>query len=262
MAYPDVSADDEIRWQKLRREEVAELATRDPVLLLPIGAIEQHGPHLPIDTDTNTVTEIAELTAKRLGDRSALVLPTIPWGLSPYWMPFPGTITLRPETILALIADIGQSVAAHGFRRVIIVNGHGGNGGIIGVAATQLAEHGIRAIALSYWSLLGEDLLEITPADYGQIGHAGQSETSIQLYLQPNRVDPEYASVADWTDLSGMAGDVLTAGAYKPPVPLVEAPTGVYGDLTQARAELGAEIIGRVVERLTTVIRQFPATTA
>ncbi len=248
----------EVRWQKLRRDHIAKLAAYDPVVLQPIGAIEQHGPHLPVDTDTNSVTEIAERAARSLGNRSALVLPTISWGLSPYWMPFAGTITLRPETILALFSDIGRSVAAHGFRRLIIVNGHGGNGGIIGVAATQMADHGLRAIAMSYWSLIGSELGGITPGDHGHIGHAGQTETSIQLYLQPDRVDRFYQSVTGWTDLGSMAADLLTAGAYKPPLPLVEAPIGVYGDVTQARAELGQAIIERVSERLSEVVRTFP----
>jgi creatinine amidohydrolase len=250
--------DSEVRWQKLRRDEIAALAERDPVLLLPIGAIEQHGPHLPVDTDANSVSTIAEQAAAQAGPDGALVLPTIHWGLSPYWMPFAGTITLRPETILALISDIGRSVAGHGFRRMVIINGHGGNGGIIGVAATQLADHGIRAIALSYWALLGSELGSITPADHGHIGHAGQTETSIQLHLQPDRVDPGFHSVTTWRDLGDMADDLLTPGAYKPPLPLVESPNGVYGDLTQARAELGAQIVDLAAERLADLVRSFP----
>jgi creatinine amidohydrolase len=248
----------EVRWQKLRRDEIAALAEHDPVLLLPIGAIEQHGPHLPVDTDANSVSTIAERAAARVGPDGALVLPTIHWGLSPYWMPFAGTITLRPETILALISDIGRSVAGHGFRRLVIINGHGGNGGIIGVAATQLADHGLRAIALSYWALLGSDLGSITPADHGHIGHAGQTETSLQLHLQPDRVASDYQSVTDWKDLGEMAGDLLTPGAYKPPLPLVESPNGVYGDLTQARPELGAQIVDLAAERLADLVRAFP----
>ena len=143
----------EVRWHKLRRDEVAAMATREAVVLAPIGAIEQHGPHLPLDTDSNAVAAVAERAARRIEQPPALVLPPVWWGLSPYWMPFAGTLSLRPETILALFADLGASVARHGFRRLVIVNGHGGNAGIVAVAATTLAEHGIRAAALSYWDL-------------------------------------------------------------------------------------------------------------
>ena len=248
----------EVRWQKLRRDQIAALAERDPVLLLPIGSIEQHGPHLPIDTDTDSATEVCERAAGQLEEGAALVLPSITWGLSPYWLPFAGTITLRPQTILALISDIGASVAAHGFRRLIIVNGHGGNAGIIAVAATQLADHGIRAWALSYWSMLGAELAEMTPGDHGMIGHAGQSETSIQLYLQPELVDPEFRSMTGWTDVAEMAVDPLRQVAAMPPLPLVEAPSGVYGNATLATAEIGEQIVNRAAERLAAMIRNLP----
>lgn len=249
----------EVRWHKLRRDQIAALAGRDPVLLLPIGAIEQHGPHLPIDTDTSAVTEVAVQAASRLPEGAALVLPTIAWGLSPYWLPFAGTITLRPETILALISDIGRSVAAHGVRRLVIVNGHGGNAGIIAVAATQLADHGIRALSLSYWSLLGKQLGEWAFGDHGLIGHAGQSETSIQLYLQPERVDPTYRAMTDWADVETLAANPITGVGYQPPLPQIEAPNGVYGNAPLGDAEIGERIITTAAERLAELVRSLPA---
>ncbi len=178
----------EVRWHKLRRDQVAQAAAAGAVLLLPIGSVEQHGPHLPLDTDANAATAVVERASRRLAEPPALVLPPIWWGLSPYWLPFAGTLSLRPETILALIADLGASVARHGLRRMVIVNGHGGNGRVVGVAATQLADHGVRAAALSYWELLGAELAALAPGDGGHVGHAGQTETSIQLFLQPELV--------------------------------------------------------------------------
>ena len=251
--------DQEIRWKKLTRDRIAELVEHDPVLLLPIGAIEQHGPHLPVDTDANSVSTVAERAAGALGPESCLVLPTIHWGLSPYWLPFAGTISLRPETILALMRDIGASVAQHGFRRMIILNGHGGNAGIIAVAATQMAELGIRAMSISYWSLLGDALHRLTPRDYGHIGHAGQTETSIQLHLQPEHVDPGWASITDWADLGRLAEGLATPGAYSPPLPKVEAPNGIYGDVTAASDQLGAAIVKMAADQLTELIKQFHA---
>lgn len=248
----------EVRWQKLRRDQIAEAAKHDPVLLLPIGAIEQHGPHLPVDTDTSAVTAVAIQAAEAATARNALVLPTISWGLSPYWMPFAGTITLRPETILALISDIGRSVAGHGFRRVLIVNGHGGNQGIVGVAATQLADHGIRAWALSYWALLGKELGEITPGDLGMIGHAGQTETSVGLHLQPEFVDPGYRDLTGWTDLEAMASSPTAGAMYAPPLPLEEGPSGVYGNAPLGDAALGERVISRAAERLAQTIQALP----
>ena len=250
----------EIRWHKLRRDEIAEVARHDPVLLLPIGAIEQHGPHLPIDTDTSTVIAVSERAAGLLPPLTALVLPPIAWGLSPYWMPFAGTITLCPETILALISDIGRSVAAHGFRRLMIVNSHGGNAGIIGVAVTQLADFGIRATALSYWSLLGTELGTLSPGDHGLIGHAGQTETSIQLHLQPELVHPSYRELTGWTDLESKASSPLAGALYAPPLPLHEGPTGVYGNAPLAEAAIGERIVAMAAERLAEVVSAMPRT--
>lgn len=244
----------EVRWQKLTREAIRIHATNDPLLIQPIGAIEQHGPHLPIDTDSNTVETIAIAAARTVGPEQALVLPTITWGLSPYWLPFPGTITLRPETILAIFADIGHSVAAHGFTRMLILNGHGGNGGIIGVAATQLADHGIRATAMSYWALFGDDLGRLSPGDFGHIGHAGQTETSLQLYLQPELVDPSFAAITERADLAPIVDRLSLPGAYAPPNPLIESPNGIYGDVASAAAGIGEKLIEIVSERLTNLI--------
>ena len=250
--------DGTVLWAEMNRERIRILASRDPVLIQPIGAIEQHGPHLPVDTDTSSVTAMAIRTAKLLGPEQAIVLPTIQWGLSPYWLSFPGTITLRPETILALLDDIGRSVAAHGFRRMVILNGHGGNTGIVAVAATQMACHGIRAHSLAYWSLAGPELADLAPGDMGHIGHAGQTETSIQLHLRAELVDPGFAQITEWTDLGPLLEGLTTPGTYAPPLPESEAPNGIYGNAPAASADVGAQLTAVVGDRLAAWIRSLP----
>ncbi len=247
----------EVRWHKLRRGQVAEAAAAGAVLVQPIGAIEQHGPHLPLDTDTAAVTAICVRAALRVADPPALVLPSVAWGLSPYWLPFPGTISLRPETILALVGDIGASVAKHGFRRIVIVNGHGGNAGIVAVCATLLADHGLRATAVSWWSLLGEDLHTLAPRDAGHIGHAGQTETSVQLALQPDLVDHASVAAAHCADLDVLRATSFAGAGYAPPLPEIESPHGVYGDAPAATAEIGAAILERAADRLAEYIARF-----
>ncbi|MCC6313106.1 MAG: creatininase family protein [Thermomicrobiales bacterium] len=249
----------EVRWGKLRRDEIGAAAAAGATLLLPTGAVEQHGPHLPLDTDIVDANAVAERAARLLTDPPALVLPPIWWGLSPYWLSFPGTLTLRPETMLALVSDIGASAAHHGFQRVAIVNGHGGNAGLVGVAATQLAEHGLRAVALSYWDLLGEDLGRIAPGDAGHIGHAGQTETSIQLYLQPERVREPLPGPEGCADLTARMAEPFARVGYAPPDPAREAPLGVYGAAAAARPEIGKELIALAAERLAEFIRRFVA---
>jgi creatinine amidohydrolase len=247
----------DVSWQTLRRDHIAALP-KTTVLLLPIGAVEQHGPHLPLDTDIAGAAAVCERAAQALDEPPALVLPPIPWGLSPYWLPFAGTLSLRPETILGLIADIGGSVARHGFGRMVIVNGHGGNAGIIGVAATMLAERSVRAAALSYWNLLGADeLRRLAPGDGGHIGHAGQTETSIQQFLRPDLVAPE--PPPDGADISGWFEPPFGGAFYAPPDPLREAPLGVYGAASGADATIGREVVERAAERLAEFVRRFAA---
>jgi creatinine amidohydrolase len=142
---------------------------------------------------------------------------------------------------------------------MVIVNGHGGNAGIVGVAATQLADHEIRAVALSYWSLLGARLGEWAPGDHGLIGHAGQSETSAQLYLQPERVDASFRSMTDWAGLEALSANPLTGVGYQPPSPMSEAPNGVYGNAPAGEAEIGELIVTTAAERLAELMRSLPA---
>lgn len=249
----------EVRWHKMRRGQIAEAAAAGAVVVQPIGAIEQHGPHLPLDTDTAAVSEICERAARLLVNPTPLVLPAIAWGLSPYWLPFPGTLTLRPETILALVGDIGASVARHGFRRLVIVNGHGGNAGIVAVCATMLADHGLRATAVSWWSLLGTELETLAPRDAGHIGHAGQTETSVQLVLQPDLVDHASVDGDQCADLPAMRGTTFAGVGYAPPLPATESPFGVYGDAPAATAEIGAAVLDRAADRLAGYITRFAA---
>jgi creatinine amidohydrolase len=252
----------EVRWQKLRRDQVAEIAAAGGLPLLPIGSVEQHGPHLPLDTDSHAATTVAERAALRLtetADPPGLVLPPIWWGLSPYWLPYPGTLSLRPETILALIADLGASVARHGFRRLVIVNGHGGNEGIVAVAATQLADCGLRAAALSYWELIGDELRQWSRHDGGSIGHAGEVETSIMLALQPDLVDADQAGNVAGADLATRGGRFPGVG-YAPPNPERESPSGVYGAAAAGRPELGEHVIALAADRLADFVREFART--
>lgn len=247
----------QVLWQKMRREEIALSAKDQPTLLQPIGAIEQHGPHLPIDTDSHAVFDVCQRAAELADAPPMIVLPPIWWGLSPYWLTYPGTITLRPETILALLADIGVSVAAHGFHRMIIVNGHGGNAGIVAVAATQMADHGIRAAAVNWWSVIGADLGQITPGDGGHIGHAGQTETSVQLALQPEHVKHDAITDAGCADLVAMRKQPFAGIGYAPPLPRLEAPNGVYGDAPAATADLGEHVLSLAAERLAAYVSRF-----
>jgi len=241
-------------WAKLRRDEIGAAARDGSVPLLPVGAIEQHGPHLPLDTDINASFEVCRRAAAALRDR-AVVLPPVWWGLSPYWMGFPGTLTLRAETLLALIADIVSSVSRHGFRQLLIVNGHGGNDGLLQAAAAQSSTADFRVASVSYWNL-APDVLRATRD--GGIGHAGEAETSINLHLQPEAVDHEARASGVELPLPRRAIGARH-GVYEPPWPARDSEQGVFGRPQAASKETGERIIDAAAAKLVELIQEFAA---
>ena len=252
-----------VLWQKQRRTEIAAAAERGGVALLPTGAIEQHGPHLPVDTDTWSSFTVSVLAAEQVREFPVLVLPPLWWGLSPYWMPFAGTLSLRAETLIAVIVDVLRSVAQHGFRKAVIVNGHGGNAGLIQPAAITASGGEFRVAALSYWNLAPEVMRALSERDRGTIGHAGEMETSIQLHLQPECVDTAAVSPEQCTSFdSEQVALVVEAGGgavYLPPDPPAEAPHGVYGWAPAASREKGERVIQACAEGLAAFVRAFRA---
>src|SRR6187402_563877 len=143
-----------MRFEELTSPEVAALDRDRTVLILPLGSVEQHGRHMPLGTDTMLAHAVSLAAAGQLAD--VAVLPPPWYGFSAHHMRFAGTVTLRAETMHALVEDIAASVVAHGFRRLVLLNGHGGNNGIIDVLASKLGHrfHGkARIAALTYFQL-------------------------------------------------------------------------------------------------------------
>lgn len=178
----------QVLWQRHTREELANLPLADTVAVVPIGSLEQHGLHLPVDTDTRTATFVAEHAAIRAGVPT-LVLPAIPYGLSIHHMAHGGTVTLRVQTVLALLEDVCRSVCDQGIDRMLILSGHGGNRGAIGAAAQELSFRLGRQIEACCWFDLIEDQIDaIMEGPIHDVGHSGEAETSAMLYLAPEEV--------------------------------------------------------------------------
>ena len=125
-----------MRWEELTSPEIGALDRDRTVLVLPLGSVEQHGNHMPLGTDTLLAQAVCLAAAEQAG--KVAVLPPPWYGFSAHHMRFPGSITLRAETLMALAEDVVGAVVKHGFRRILIVNGHGGNGGVIDVLASTL----------------------------------------------------------------------------------------------------------------------------
>jgi creatinine amidohydrolase len=173
------------------RRELRELAP-STLLVLPLGATEQHGPHLPTGTDFLTVEHLAREAARQIAaDLPVLVAPTLPFGCSEHHLPFGGTLSFTTETYYRMLCDLLRSLVLDGFQRIFLLNGHGGNHELIQLAARDMAlAHPVQIAAASYWNLAWEDLLKADAHIGARLpGHAGRFETSLMLALQAGLVD-------------------------------------------------------------------------
>jgi creatinine amidohydrolase len=182
-----------IRWAETDRERLTAMLP-EAVVVLPLGATEQHGPHLPTGTDALLATEVAERAvsiAAAEATRDFVVAPSLRVGASDHHLPFGGTLSLGPETLLSVMLDIAHSVVRAGGRRLVLVNGHGGNTGVCHAAAAAASSRWDVAVAhLDYWTVLDAGA-DRSPADDTPVpGHAGAFETSMVLAVRPELVAP------------------------------------------------------------------------
>jgi len=233
------------RYGEMTWPEIKEAAAQRRVAIVPIATLEDHGLHLPVDTDLLLCSAVCEAAASRAADRTVLV-PPINHGYSPHHMDFPGAITIGAQTLIAYGVDVCRSLAHHGFRRILIVNGHGSNTPFTDIIARlTVVETGALTAAVNYWAAPGvreaaEGLRESQPI--GGMNHACEFETSLYLALRPDLVEMEKA-VAElshrpsknyWTDLVGGDGPLAMMEYWSQ---LSES--GVMGDPTKASAEKG-----------------------
>ncbi len=178
-----------ILWSTHTRAEFAGLAERGAVVVVPIASTEQHGLHLPVDTDCRTVEYVARRAAQMAEDFPVLVAPLIPYGMSPHHMKYGGTISLHIETIIKLLRDICESLIGGGFERILILSGHGGNAQTIGAAAQEMKYTLNREIRACCWfDLIPETWQQVPEGPSKNIGHSGEAETSAIMVLAPELV--------------------------------------------------------------------------
>jgi creatinine amidohydrolase len=218
---------------------------RKTVALVPTGAVEQHGPHLPLNTDLL----IAEAVAKEVaGSAEGVTAEPLAYGCSWHHTSFGGTVSVRTTTFISLVFDVCRSLSDSGFVPVLL-NGHHGNKAPLQVALADLAETGIRAYAFSYFDLLAEVLAEIFPDPSSSVGHACAMETSMILHLRPGLVKreavPHGGTPPTWPDPHMFGGDNVSVVR-----PFEEInPTGVIGRPEEASAEKGEQLFQAAVAR-------------
>src|ERR687897_3747937 len=175
----------------LSSPETRELLPRIELVLLPVGAHEQHGPNIAVSTDTISADALCRAAAARVGP-SVAVAPVVPWGVSWHPLRFAGTIALRPSTLIAVLEDIVGSLHAHGMRRFLVVNGHGGNTAAITTAIEQIKhDTAVPLIASVFgYALIAEQAKLLLPAD--AIGHGGgdQGGPGVGVQAPPGQAAP------------------------------------------------------------------------
>ena len=234
--------------------EAGEALAQAEVALVPVGSFEQHGPNGTFELDTGRAYGFGKLLAERMVPQ-ALLAPAVPLGVSYHHMNFPGTVTLRPETFMAVVYDVVWSLREHGINKFLILNGHGGNIPSLGVLIVKLKQElGVKVAWTSFTSLAKSVLQERVTSE--SKGHACEGEISQALVLAPHTVRQEalapgefkgypYRHLGEGFNLGyAYAFDEITAN-------------GALGDATLASEELGKEIVELALKNAVEFLEDF-----
>lgn len=251
-----MSAATEYRYNRLTWAEMNEAIALQKVVILPTGSTEQHGRHLPLDVDVFLVESVCMEVGRRLPDK-VLVLPPISYGLNLHHIDFPGTIHIEPEVFIAFCLNITKSVAYHGFKKMLLINGHGSNTPLIDLVARKtVLETGSLCAALGYFGFAMEAFKQVK--DTPVMAHADEFETSLYLYLAPERVQMDKAGAGD-----DVMGKYLSSDSmYTYPVRFNDywgrwTNLGVHGDARTATAEKGKVIFEAAVSGLIELVEEW-----
>ena len=228
--------------------EAKKYFSENDIAILPVGSTEQHGPQNPLGTDHLIARAIAEEVAKRTG---VVCLPVIPFGVSSHHRHFWGTVYVSPKVLMDYVRDVCLSLKAYGVKKLLIVNGHGGNTpALIEVARELRKEESMFVAVFQWWPLAGKLLPEIFSRE--ERGHAGAEETSLNLFLHPHLVDMEKAMneapAQPVSRLEGLNLPLDTADYTK---------SGVFGKSSTANAEKGGKVFESVVEELVKFVEEL-----
>jgi creatinine amidohydrolase len=250
-----------VQWADLTTVDFAGGALSDAVAILPVAAVEQHGPHLPLSTDAVINQGVIDAACKLLPpDLPVVVLPMQAIGTSHEHMAFQGTLTLQARTLLSLWTEIGESVARAGLRKLLIFNSHGGQSGVPELVGTDLRA---RLGMIVSWATPGafgtpEGAVDRTESVHGL--HGGAKETAMMLHLRPDLVRLD--AIAKFPS----AGETMEAGYTRLRATGRSGfawqtqdlnPAGVVGDATVATAELGARLVGHAAGGLVELIQDL-----
>jgi creatinine amidohydrolase len=245
------------RFADLTGPQVSELLTDRSILVQPLGAIEQHGPHLPLSTDSVVATAVAEAAVAEIGEElDVWLLPTLEYTKSNEHAWSAGTVWLSATTLLAVLDDLGRCIATTPAKRLVFLNGHGGNSALLNVANRELRlAHGLMTF-LTHPGVPADQGGSSPAEELGMGVHGGTEETSIMLHLAPHLVDmskgerrvPEAIALNKYVRFGGRVSFGWLSNDFYP--------DGYIGDPTTATAELGKRLFDGSVQAFCEALRE------
>lgn len=244
----------QIEWMRLTAEELRARAAADALVIVPVASMEQHGPHLGTGVDIVLGTNVALATARRIAEagQQVVVTPCMWSGLAEHHMAFGGTVTLDYKAFAGVLHGIVRSAVRCGFKRVMLLNGHGGNNEAVAVAATEFSvEFGIRVAGGTYWHVVPEVIGPLLERQ-GGLMHACEAETSMIMHLEPGMVRTERLLEAHGpgsTRVEGQPAGLAMRRSFR-----ALSPSGVVGDARVASAEKGEKLLAAISARMAEVL--------
>jgi creatinine amidohydrolase len=240
----------EVEFRRLRADELRARAAGGAVAIVPFGAIEQHGPHVPVEVDSLLGNEIAIRTARKMAARGepVVVLPMVWTGVSEHHMSFGGTITLDFSAYAALVEGICRSLVRHGFKRLVLLNGHGGNDNALRCLTDDLTPKlGVPIIQMTYWHPTGAEIAAVLETQTALL-HACEAETSMTMALRPELV------ARDRIPAASQAMDYVQPGPYRWRTLEAVSGTGVIGNPAAATPEKGERLLEAISTKLSDIL--------
>ncbi len=254
-------------FAELTSDEIAAARDDNAIVLVPVGATEQHGPHLPVETDHYLAENVARRAAPRVEAVPVLVAPTLPYGFSPHHLSHPGTISLRLETYIALIRDVVRSLVESGFTRIVLINGHGGNNAPLRAMVGEMVTDGWPVGMVDYWAPSERQWVADLRGQLKRAGHACEFETALMMALKSDdpaeRVRIESAAatlpprvIQPWIAPGGEDDPITANGAAWPPIFQADD-CGYYGDPGAADLASGHRHVEIVTAGLVAFLEAF-----
>jgi len=240
--------------EEMTPQEITDALKEADTVVVPLGSVEQHGPHLPVGTDTLIPITVAKRVAERA---KVLVAPPVYYGNSLSMVDMKGVFTVTPDTLASLLLDLCKSFSKQGFKKIVFINGHGGNKQVLSfIGQKGRMETGALIVRIDWWDIAAEEIPKICEKE---VVHADEGETSMMLACRPELVDMTKAVKDETSDKLVKA---LTGGKPKN-MPQVYVPfskwskTGLIGDATKASKIKGEKILNVVVGNIVNFLQKL-----